>query len=76
MSSERMYWFPRKSYGWGWGLPSSWQGWGVVAVFLVLFAIGFLIFPASTELASLLAYVAVLTSLLIAVCWLKGEPLR
>ena len=21
------YWFPAKSYGFGWGLPITWQGW-------------------------------------------------
>jgi hypothetical protein len=27
MQTERKYWFPAKRYGWGWGIPSSWQGW-------------------------------------------------
>jgi hypothetical protein len=25
------YWFPAKRYGWGWGLPVTWQGWAVLA---------------------------------------------
>ena len=29
MSNERIYWFPAKRFGWGWGLPLSWQGWVV-----------------------------------------------
>jgi hypothetical protein len=24
------YWFPAKTYGWGWGLPSTWEGWLVL----------------------------------------------
>lgn len=68
------YWFPAKRYGWGWGWPNSWQGWVVVAAFLVLFGAGFLIFPPSTQLGPLLVYVGILTALLIAICWLKGEP--
>lgn len=70
------YWFPAKRYGWGWSLPSTWQGWVVVSVFIGLFGAGFLIFPPSTQLGSLLAYVALITALLIAICWLKGEPPR
>ena len=34
------YWFPRKRYGWGWGVPSAWQGWWVLAIFAMLVAIG------------------------------------
>ena len=29
------YWFKRKLYGWGW-TPATWQGWLVLAVFVVL----------------------------------------
>lgn len=28
-------WFRAKKYGWGWGLPITWQGW---AVFIAYFA--------------------------------------
>jgi len=76
MSNKQTYWFPAKRYGWGWGLPSSWQGWIVLAAFIGLLGVGFLIFPPNKELGPLLAYVALLTTLLIAICWLKGEPPR
>lgn len=36
MSNIQKYWFSDKRYGWGWGLPSAWQGW-VVLVGYVLF---------------------------------------
>ena len=75
-SNKQMYWFPAKRYGWGWGVPSSWQGWMVLAGFIVLFGVGFLIFPPNKELGLLLVYVAILCTLLIAICWLKGEPPR
>ena len=29
---SRKYWFTRKKYGWGWGMPCAWQGWLVYAV--------------------------------------------
>ena len=29
------YWFKRRIYGWGW-IPVKWQGWIVIAIFLLL----------------------------------------
>jgi hypothetical protein len=76
MPAEPKYWFPAKRYGWGWGLPRSWQGWLVVAAFLGLLVVGSYLFPPGREPGPYLAYVAVLCVLLVAVCWLKGEPAR
>ena len=28
------YWFKRKYYGWGWGIPSTWQGWFTLVIFI------------------------------------------
>lgn len=36
MPVERKYWFRAKRYGWGWGLPTAWQGWVVMALFSCL----------------------------------------
>jgi hypothetical protein len=74
MQSAPKYWFPAKRYGWGWGFPSTWQGWVVFAAFLGLLVVGPFIFPPHREVGSFLAYVAVLCALLVAVCWRKGEP--
>jgi hypothetical protein len=76
MQIERDYWFPAKRYGWGWGIPNRWQGWLVLAVFAGLLVAGSFLFPPATTLDAFLAYVAVLCGLLVAVCWLKGEPPR
>jgi hypothetical protein len=76
MSDGQPYWFPAKRYGWGWGLPRTWQGWVVPAAFIGLLGIGFLMFPPDTKLGFLLAYVAILIALLIAICWFKGERPR
>jgi hypothetical protein len=38
--------------------------------------LGFFVFPPDTQLGSFLIYVGVLTVLLVAICWLKGEPPR
>jgi hypothetical protein len=32
MPDPPRYWFPAKTYGWGWGLPSTWEGWLVLVV--------------------------------------------
>jgi hypothetical protein len=76
MQSEAKYWFPAKRYGWGWGLPSSWQGWVVIGVFVVLVSVGVSAFPPTRNTGAFVAFVAVLNVLLVAVCWLKGEPPR
>jgi uncharacterized membrane protein YhaH (DUF805 family) len=76
MPTEPTYWFPAKRYGWGWGLPSAWQGWAVLAGFAVLLLVGLKLFPPNRDLVSFLAYVVLLTALLVAICWLKGEPPR
>jgi hypothetical protein len=36
-------WFPAKRYGWGWGFPTVWQGWAVLAAFFALLAVGGLV---------------------------------
>jgi hypothetical protein len=76
MQTEPKYWFPAKRYGWGWGVPSVWQGWLVMGAFLVLVLAGSFLFPPGVQLGPYLGYVAVLCGLLIGVCWLKGEPPR
>jgi hypothetical protein len=70
------YWFPAKRYGWGWGFPTTWQGWLVSAAFLGLVVAGAFLFPPRTSLAEYLTYVVILSAALIGICWLKGEPPR
>jgi hypothetical protein len=76
MQTEPKYWFRAKRYGWGWGLPSSWQGWLVLGAFVVLLVAGSMILPPRTHFAPYLAYVVVLCVALAGVCWLTGEPPR
>lgn len=76
MSSEQKHWFPAKRYGWGWGLPVTWQGWAVLVAFFVLLAGGAIFLLPSHHPAMFVAYSAVLSTVLIAVCWVKGEPPR
>ena len=73
MSANDKYWFPAKTYGWGWGLPSMWQGRVVLVVFvLLLVGGGFFLFPHDAD--TFITYSILMSALLVAVCWLKGEP--
>ena len=54
MSAEREYWFPTKRYGWGWGIPTTWQGWLVLAAFVVLLIIGSIVLPPGKQILVLL----------------------
>ena len=71
---QSQYWFPAKRYGWGWGLPSSWQGWVVLVAFFVLLATSAYVFPPKQELAAFLVCTVLLSVVLVAVCLAKGEP--
>lgn len=71
----KQYWFPRKTHGWGWGLPVAWQGWLVLAAYAIgVVVLHFLFLLPAVRIGAFLAGMAVLTVLLVAVCWLKGEP--
>ena len=74
MPIEPRYWFPAKHYGWGWGLPIAWQGWLVLVAFIGLLALGAVLVPPHRNLPAFLAWTGMLTLLLMACCWLKGEP--
>ena len=75
-SMQPEYWFPGKRYGWGWGLPITWQGWLVFAAFIGLIVAGVFLFPPRKALAAFLSYVVLLSVILVAVCWWKGEVPR
>ena len=74
MPRQSTYWFPAKSYGWGWGLPTAWQGWLVLAVFFVLLIGGAVRLLPTHGPGAFAAFALLISVLLTAVCWLKGEP--
>lgn len=76
MTEQPEYWFPAKSYGWGWGIPRTWQGWLVLAVFFALLGAGFVLVSPAEHGTAYLVYTGVLVVLLMAVCYVKGEPPR
>lgn len=75
-SEPRKYWFPAKRYGWGWGLPSTWQGWAVLLVYFALVLGGIPVLHPTRGALVYLAYVLLLTAALIVICWLTGERPR
>ena len=72
--SRRVYWFAAKRYGWGWGLPTCWQGWAVVAGDVALVAACAGRWPPRHEPVLFGASLLVCNVLLVLVCWAKGEP--
>lgn len=76
MEHEQAYWFPAKRYGWGWGLPTAWQGWVVMAVFALLLLVGAAVLLPNRGPGAFVAYSALLSIILVVICWLKGEPPR
>lgn len=75
-SDDSRYWFPAKRYGWGWGLPATWEGWAVLVGFFALVIVGIFLVPPQRSMVAFAAYIIALTVILTAICWLKGEPPR
>ena len=76
MSEQSRYWFPAKRYGWGWGSPTTWQGWLAIVLYAALIGAGTVVISPSSQPGAFAAYLTFLSFLLIAVCWVKGEPPR
>jgi hypothetical protein len=76
MPQDTDYWFPAKRYGWGWGPPTTWQGWAVLVAFIILVIAGAVVFPPHRATAAFVGYVVILCIALTGVCWWKGEPPR
>ncbi len=75
-NDEPKWWFPKKEFGWGWGLPSKWQGWAALLAFPVLLLVfGPLASAVIGNLASILLSIG-LTVAFLALVVVKGEPLR
>lgn len=64
-------WFAAKTYGWGWGLPLRWQGWVVMALFIVTLIVGTPLVQKSPVIYVI--YNMAAASVLLAICYLKGE---
>ncbi len=71
------FWFPKKKYGIGWGLPITWQGWVVLLIYILLSILGPSIFSNShVQIPLFLLYFAILTVVFIFTVWKKGEKIN
>ena len=71
-------WFRRKIYGWGW-FPITWQGWLVIALYVVaIITLALVLLPKNGQEfpGIFIASVAILTIVLIVICYKKGEKPR
>lgn len=68
------YWFPAKKYGFGWGLPQTWQGWVTVAVFLLCLELATYFFQPRENPVLYSLVVVLLSAIFLVVVYLKGEP--
>ena len=83
MESSQNYWFRAKKYGWGW-VPTKWQGWFVIFVYAILISVLIIMrepsIPGNPDSGSnFLTFalpIVLLTSLLIFICYKKGEKPR
>ena len=68
-SEQKKYWFSAKRYGLGWGLPSSWQGWAALLLYLAsVFGSVFYFKREENRLIQVLLIVG-LSVLFILICW-------
>ncbi|MGK9449850.1 hypothetical protein ACSSZE_01080 [Acidithiobacillus caldus] len=72
MEEEQKYWFPAKRYGWGWGLPITWQGWLTLVVFILMSVISTYLIRSHIFAGNILLILSLAVFLGI-VAW-KGEP--
>jgi hypothetical protein len=72
MKDDRQYWFPAKRYGWGWGPPTKWQGWAVLAVWTLLLIGGIADLGRGHPIMRT-AIIAAMLVILLLICYLKGE---
>jgi uncharacterized membrane protein YhaH (DUF805 family) len=75
-TTSKKYWFPAKRYGWGWGLPQTWQGWLVLLFYVSGVAAVAVAFPPRDKTLIFAVSVLILTMLFVLIAWFKGEPPR
>jgi len=70
---DKKIWFPAKRYGWGWGPPCCWQGWVFLVGWLVAVEGGAWLARPDRHPVLFAIHMAVMITVLIVVCLLKGE---
>ena len=75
-NNSKNYWFRAMRYGWGWGVPMTWQGWAIFITYIGSIVAIIYIFPPDKNKAIFICLIVILTLVLIVIYWIKGEPLR
>ncbi|HAS8418028.1 TPA: hypothetical protein I7738_07830 [Vibrio vulnificus] len=70
---NKTVWFPKRRYGWGWGVPTTWQGWMVLGSYCVALYITSSYFHPQSEPFTWALCIVIQTALLTAFCYWKGE---
>jgi len=76
MDQAPRYWFAARRYGWGWGLPLTWQGWAVYVGWWVAFFGGLRALGLHGLSASHVIFILLMIGLLVSICYWKGQPPR
>jgi hypothetical protein len=70
-------WFSPKTYGYGSGLPCSWEGWAVLAVYMIAVPLGHLLarrlLPGSIATITWVGFTAALTIALVLIARARTE---
>jgi hypothetical protein len=74
--NPKRIWFEAKEYGYGAGLPASWEGWVVFISYLVLLMAGCIIFAIQENLINLLLFTLGLTAVVCVIAVLKSPKFR
>jgi hypothetical protein len=72
----KQYWFPAKKYGWGWGMPSAWQGWLTLSLYVVWLGGSAYLFSPEEQPGAFAVSVVIASAFLVFICRVKGEPAR
>jgi hypothetical protein len=73
INETKRYWFPAKRYGWGWGPPSTWEGWLVLVNWFALI-VPMAPWLARRSLPLFFLFIIMMSAILIAIAWATGEP--
>ena len=74
MNAKSRYWFPAKTYGWGWGVPARWEGWAVLCGYVALLLAGMRLLKPLLHPFGFALYTTAVSLVLVAICWRTGEP--
>jgi hypothetical protein len=70
------YWFAAKRYGWGWGLPLTWQGWVVYALWIAVLLGSLPFLRPRQHPFEHGAFLIGMVAALLGICYWKGAPAR